>query len=130
MNEKNYADKSDLLPKSPKARAILGAGALAFSAIMVVQTIDNITHNRQSIGNVTCEGSMPIQAQSGDSIYDIANEHAERLNLSLNKEDSISFHSIIIDRTDENYLTQNMNIDGKDLVLSESTELNLPTECS
>ena len=130
MDEKYNADKSDLLPKSPIARVIFGVGALVFSGLVVAQTIDDATHNRQNIGNVTCEGNMPIQAQGGDSIYDIADEHAGRLNLKLNEEDIISFHSVIISRTDEKNLSQNMSIDGKDLVLSEDTELILPTECS
>ncbi len=130
MNEKYNVDRSDLLPKSPKARAILGLGAFVFSGLMVAQTFDNATHNRQYIGDITCEGNMPILAQGGDSIYDIADEHAERLNLDLNEEDTSSFHSIIIDRTDEKILSQNMIIDGKDLVLSEDAELNLPSECS
>ncbi|MBP7820985.1 hypothetical protein KA043_02675 [Candidatus Saccharibacteria bacterium] len=129
MYEKNYADKTDLLPKSPRAKFIIGTLALAFSVAVIFQTTNN-ARNVNYIGNVTCEGNMPIQAQGGDSIYDIADEHAERLNLDLNEEDTISFHSIIIDRTDEKILSQNMNIDGKDLVLSEDAELNLPTKCS
>jgi len=129
MDEKYNADKSDLLPKSPKARVVLGLGALAFSGLLVAQALDCV-YNKQHIGDVTCEGSMLVQAQSGDSIYDIADKHAGRLNLKLNEEDLISFHSIVIGRTDEKYLTQNMSVDGKDLVLSEDTKLNLPTECS
>jgi hypothetical protein len=129
MDEKYNADRSDLLPNSPRAKLIIGTLALAFSVAVIFQTSDN-ARNANYIGNVTCEGNMPIQAQSGDSIYDIADEHAERLNLDLNEEDTISFHSIIIDRTDEKILSQNMIIDGKDLVLSEDAELNLPSECS